>query len=128
LRSTAVLTGGTIGALARWWVSAWLPPTPPAFPWATLTVNVVGAFGLGLLGVILMEQVLRGSLLRSFLAIGVLGSFTTFSTMAVEGVVLFEAGRPEIALGYWMATLVLGMMAAVMGMVTARWTARRERI
>jgi CrcB protein len=86
-----------------------------------LTVNVVGAFGLGLVGVVLMEQILRGSLLRSFLAIGVLGSFTTFSAMALEGVVLFEAGLPALALGYWVATLVLGQTAGISGMWLARW-------
>ncbi len=92
-------------------------------------VNVIGAFGLGLVGVVLMEQVLRGTLLRSFVTIGVLGSFTTFSAMAVEGVVLFDAGRPAMALGYWLATLILGQMAGVYGMWMARrgvaW--RRER-
>lgn len=121
MRSVAVATGGAIGALARWAVSTWFPPTPPAFPWDTLTVNVVGAFGLGLVGVVLMEQVLRGTLLRSFIAIGVLGSFTTFSAMALEGVVLSEAGMPGQALGYWLATLILGQMAGVYGM----WMARR---
>ncbi len=102
-------------------VSAWFPPTPPAFPWGTLTVNVAGAFGLGLVGVVLMEQVLRGTLLRSFVAIGVLGSFTTFSAMALEGVVLFDAGMAGQALAYWLATLILGQAAGLYGMWMARY-------
>ncbi|MCI0678988.1 MAG: CrcB family protein [Actinobacteria bacterium] len=112
--------GGALGTLARWSVERLFPPAPPGFPWATLTVNVTGAFLLGALGVMLIERVVHAGHLRTFLGIGLLGSYTTFSTMALEGVLLIEAGRPAVAVTYWLATLLLGQMAGVYGMWLGR--------
>jgi fluoride ion exporter CrcB/FEX len=57
------------------------------------------------------------------LAIGFLGAYTTFSTMAMEGVRLLDQGRPQLAVGYWLATLLGGQMAGVWGM----WLGRLRR-
>lgn len=122
MRSVAVAAGGVIGTLARWWVEGLFPPTPPGFPWGTLLVNVSGAFALGLVGTILMERVAHTGHLRTFLGIGLFGSYTTFSTMALEGVLLIEAGRVVPALVYWVITLLAGQAAGVYGM----WVGRLE--
>lgn len=122
MRSTAVLAGGILGTLARWWVEGLFPPTPPGFPWGTLLVNVSGAFGLGLAGTILIERAAGAGHLRTFLGIGLFGSYTTFSTMALEGVRLIEVGLVTQALVYWVVTLVAGQAAGVYGM----WAGRLE--
>jgi len=124
MRFVAVMGGGVLGTLARWAVAEAMPWYPDRFPWATLTVNVSGAFLLGALGVILIERLTDVGHLRSLLAIGLLGSYTTFSTMAVEGVRLVEARHPGIAASYWMATLVLGQAAGLVGIWLGRWRIR----
>lgn len=120
VRSASVVAGGVLGTLARWWVGEAVPSSPLGFPWGTLVVNVTGAFMLGVVGVVLIERVARIRHLRGFLAIGLLGSYTTFSTMALEGVQLIEARRLGLAAGYWIATLVVGQMAGVYGMWLGR--------
>ncbi|MGD2101396.1 MAG: CrcB family protein [Acidimicrobiia bacterium] len=117
----AVMAGGVVGTLARWGVAEALASTPDRFPWATLVVNVSGAFLLGAVGVLLIERLANVGNMRNFLAIGLLGSYTTFSTMALEGVRLIEARRVAIAAGYWAITLLLGQAAGLMGMWLGRW-------
>jgi len=120
MRSASVVAGGVLGTLARWWVGEIVPSSPLGLPWGTLVVNVSGAFTLGVIGVVLIERVVHIGHLRSFLAIGLLGSYTTFSTMALEGVQLIEARRLGLAAGYWIAALVVGQMAGVYGMWLGR--------
>jgi CrcB protein len=92
-------------------------------PLATLLINVTGAFALGLLGVLLWERLPPIRYLRPLLGIGFLGAYTTFSTMAMEGVRLLDGGRPGLAVGYWLVTLLGGQMAGVLGM----WLRRLRR-
>ncbi len=120
MRSASVVGGGVLGTLTRWWVDGLFPSSPEGFPWGTLVINVTGAFALGVVGVILIERVAHSGHLRTFLGIGLLGSYTTFSTMALEGVLLIEVGRIGLAAGYWVATLVFGQMAGVYGMWLGR--------
>lgn len=122
MRWSMVAAGGVVGTLARWGIGKALPAAPADFPWATLLVNVSGAFALGLLGVALIERMAHVGHLRTFLGIGLIGSYTTFSAMALEGVRIIEDGRVMLALTYWVATLVFGQMAGVYGM----WIARME--
>ena len=120
MRSGSVVAGGILGTLARWWVEGFFALSPPGFPWGTLLVNVTGAFALGMVGVILIERVTHFGYLRTFLGIGLLGSYTTFSTMALEGVQLIESRRLGLAASYWIVTLALGQMAGVYGMWLGR--------
>jgi CrcB protein len=92
------------------------------FPWATLVVNASGAFGLGLAAVLLTERLPPTRYLRTLVGMGFFGAYTTFSTMAVEGVRLLDRGRAGTAVLYWLLTLVVGQMAAVYGM----WLGRVE--
>lgn len=109
--------GGAVGTLLRVLVAAALPI--PGLPVATLTVNLVGAF---LLGALVESLARRGPdvgvrrLLRLGLGTGVLGGFTTYSTLAVETAALPAA----LAAGYLAGTVVLGAAAAFGGMLLAR--------
>jgi CrcB protein len=127
MRLMAVMIGGAAGALARWAVELAVPPLQ-GFPLATFLINITGAFALGLLGVLLLERLPPTRYLRPLLGIGFLGAYTTFSTMAVEGVRLLDDGRPQLAVAYWVATLLVGQMAGVWGMWLGRLrsTGRRD--
>ena len=127
MRSVSVFVGGAFGALARWAVGVALARSPNAFPLATFLVNTTGAFGLGLASTLLIERLPPTRYLRSLIGIGFFGAYTTFSTMAVEGVRLLDAGRVATALSYWVLTLVVGQMAGVYGMWLGRIELRRGK-
>ena len=104
-------TGGAIGAVARYLVSESLPAD--RFPWATLVVNVVGSFALGLVvfgGVGGDAALLVGT--------GACGSFTTFSSFSVAAVRLWESGERRLAAAHAVGNFVscalaVGIAAAV---------------
>lgn len=115
------MAGGALGALARWGVDELFDAADgQGFPMATLAVNVTGAFLLGALGILLVERAAGAGNLRTFLLIGVLGSYTTFSAMALEGVLLIDSGDGMTAMAYWVATLILGLTAGMVGVWLAR--------
>ncbi len=101
-----------------------MPPRGASFPWATFAVNVSGAFGLCLVAVVLAERIAPTRYLRPLIGIGFFGAYTTFSTMALEGVRSVDAGHPGLTAVYWVVTLVAGQLAGFAGMVLAM--ARRE--
>lgn len=117
-----VAAGGALGAVARYGVGTWLtpPPGPPALPWGTIAVNLVGCF---LIGAVAGAADGRGGLgdgTRLFLVIGVLGGFTTFSAFGLETVSLVRAGAPGLAL-----VNVAGQVAGGIAGVWAGWAAFR---
>lgn len=124
LRPSAIVTvaaGGAVGTSARYATALLLPPLG-VLPVATIVVNLVGAF---LLGVLLEGLARRGSdeggrrTVRLLLGTGVLGGFTTYSTFSLDTVALLEAGRIGETLLYTGVTLVVGTAAAALGVVVA---------
>ena len=110
-----------MGAVSRWAVGLALAPTSPsAFPLATLVVNISGAFGLGFAAVLLIERMAPTRYLRNLIGIGFFGAYTTFSTMAMDGVQLVDNGHTTTAVVYWMLTLIVGQMAGICGMWLGR--------
>ena len=107
--------GGALGAIARYYATDWVRSVFGAeFPWGTLAVNGVGSLLLGFLFVWL-EHRAPSNLSRELLAIGFLGSFTTFSTFSYETVALFRAGEVVRAGGYAAGSVLLGVVAVVIG-------------
>jgi len=94
---TTILTiaaGGAGGALMRYWCSQGVHALlGRGFPYGTLTVNVFGSLLMGLLFVLLIERQFVSAEWRALLLIGVLGSFTTFSTFSIETLNLLEQGE-----------------------------------
>lgn len=123
----AVAAGGALGAPARYGVGRLLPAGP--FPWATFAVNATGSFALGFVLVLFLERFPPSRRVRPFVATGVLGAFTTYSSFAVETDLLVRAGRPALAATYAVATIVAGLVAVRVGMAVGRIvpTGRRER-
>lgn len=110
----AVLVGGAVGTGLRLAVDLVLPHGGTAFPLGTLLVNVVGAFALGLL--VGRVWPVAPDWLRAGLGPGLLGSFTTFSALAVSAVELTAAGAAATAAAYVAASLVGGLLAAALGL------------
>lgn len=115
----AVAAGGMLGASARHGIATALPAGPDGFPWATFWTNVSGSLVLGALLAHLLTRFPPSRYLRPFLASGVLGAYTTYSTFAVETDLLVRAGEAATAIGYATASLVAGFAAAWLGIVLA---------
>jgi CrcB protein len=112
--------GGALGALARWGVATALPTSAGRWPWATLLVNVTGCLLIGVLLAVVLARFPSSALLRPFLATGVLGGYTTYSTFAVDTVALLDAGRPALAAGYVLVSVLGGVLAVVAGLLVGR--------
>lgn len=108
----AVFIGGVAGTGLRLVADALIPSE--TFPFATLTVNVVGSFALALLVGRWWQA--APVWLRAGLGAGLLGAFTTFSAVMVSLLELATTGRMLIAGLYLAASLVLGLAAAVAGL------------
>lgn len=95
----------------------------PAFPWGTLTVNVVGSLAMGLIAgwLALRPDAAWSAGARLFLATGVLGGFTTFSAFSLDAAALWERGALMEAGLYAGASIVLSIAALVLGLALARW-------
>ena len=126
-----VAVGGMIGTGVRHLLSTTLP-APDGWPTATLVENVVGSFLLGgLLEALLRRgaESRRGRLVRLGVGTGVLGGFTTFSSLAIELERLLAEGAIGTAVTYAAATVVCGLLACLLGVVLAarhhRWRRRR---
>jgi CrcB protein len=121
----AVALGGALGAVARWAVAEALPHDSGEFPWDTLLTNVAGCFLIGVLMVLVIERWPDRHLIRPFFGTGILGGFTTFSTYAVDTRTLLAADRPGAAIGYLAGTLLLGLLAVVVGLRSTERLVRR---
>lgn len=116
----AIALGGAIGSAARYGVAGLLTLGPGAFPWATLVVNITGGFALGLVVAGVAAARSNPSYAQAFWGVGVLGGFTTFSTLTVELRDLVASGRGVIAVGYLALTLVGGLGAVRLGLMAGR--------
>lgn len=116
-----VFAGGAAGCGLRALVGLWLP-ADGGLPAGTLAVNLAGAFLLGLLlqGLLLHgDDSGRRRRLRLVLGTGVLGGFTTYSSLAVETVDLLRAGATGLAGGYLALTVLGGVLTAWAGIAAA---------
>jgi fluoride exporter len=111
--------GGVLGALSRYLVGSWMAGAAGSgFPWGTLLINLTGSI---LLGYLLRSFPAWGTSpdARAFLTVGFCGSFTTFSTFAVETVTLAQGGSYGLAAGYAIGSVVLGVAGVLLGMALA---------
>jgi fluoride exporter len=113
--------GGFLGANARYFVAVWIAERlGSAFPYGTLIINVSGSFILGFLGGAIAEGILVHPNWRLFFAIGFLGAYTTFSTFSFENFMLIQERLYLQALVNMLASVCLGLMAILGGMIVAR--------
>jgi CrcB protein len=110
----AVLGGGLVGSTARAGVGSWLPTPPGQFPTAIFVVNIIGSFLLGLY-LARRERAAATRWSLQFWAIGVIGSFTTFSAFSLDVFRLLNEGHGMTALGYVLSSTVGGLAVAFLG-------------
>ena len=114
--------GGIFGAMTRYGLSKWVGRHwRGEFPAATFWINITGSFTLGLLLVIFSKAGPGAANLKSLAATGFLGAYTTFSTFTFEIVSLIEDGDSGIAVKYFLASLILGLAAAFLGLTFAEY-------
>ena len=115
-----VFLAGGVGSAARYLVGGWaLAAFGTGFPYGTLTVNLIGSFGLGLVA----QLALAGSWsvdMRAAIAAGLLGGFTTYSSFNQETLSMLTGGATGIAALYVAVTLLGGLAAGAAGMLAAR--------
>ncbi|WP_020680487.1 fluoride efflux transporter CrcB [Marinobacterium rhizophilum] len=120
LHLIAVAIGGSLGALGRYWVSGLLNNAQGRLPLGTLACNVGGSLLMGVLFVLVLEKARLSPELRPLLMVGFLGAFTTFSTFALESVVMLQEGHVMSALIYVSLSVILCLAALYVGMSLTR--------
>ena len=120
----AVFAGGILGTGARVALDTVLPHGDTGFPLSTLLINIAGSLALGFLVAGVWPRV--SGTVRALLGPGVLGSFTTFSALAVALVTLAADGQVLLGVLYLSLSLVLGFGAAAVGLLLgARYSRHR---
>ena len=116
----AVGVGGGLGALARYYIAGWVQPAGALFNWGIFVVNITGGL---LMGMIVEAGALRLNLspeLRTFLTVGILGGYTTFSTFSLDSVLLLQRGEYGQAAFYVIGSVVLSILALFAGLWIVR--------
>ena len=116
-----VAAGGALGAMMRFAVGNWVAGFwQGRIPIATLGVNIVGSFLIGVLYVLIAERGIIHPDWRSIAMVGMLGALTTFSTFSLETVHLLEQGLTGAALVYVMTSLAACVFAVWLAMMVTR--------
>ena len=116
-----IAVGGAAGALLRFWVSNGVYTLlGRGFPYGTLAVNVIGSLAMGLLYVFFLERMTVSPELRGAILIGLLGSFTTFSTFSIETLNLIEQAEFFKAGLNMLLSVFACLIAAWFGLVVGR--------
>lgn len=115
-----VALGGAIGASARYLSGYAIGRAVPGshFPLGVLTVNILGSFLMGVLVVTLARS--GQTHLNAFLATGILGGFTTFSSFSLETITLIERGHFVSAVLYVLLSVAISLTALLAGLWLAR--------
>jgi CrcB protein len=117
-----VFVGGGIGSALRYAVDRLAMATfGPGVPAGTLIVNIGGSLAMGvLIGALAAVPGGTSHNLRLFLATGLLGGFTTFSTFSLNALTLWERGQAGAALAYVLASVILSLAAVAAGFFLSR--------
>lgn len=112
-----VAAGGALGAVLRYLnakLFTHIFGTP--LPWATLIVNVVGCFLMGVAYMLLLDKYPASDSLRLFIMMGLLGALTTWSTFSMESVLMLSYGELAKGFTYIVLTIILCFLAFFIGM------------
>jgi fluoride exporter len=110
---------GMLGAMLRYWIGISLM-AESSFPYGTLTANLAGSFLLAWLTTIIFKRVNASPELAAAIGTGFVGSFTTFSTLSVETVQLFESGEVLIGIFYIFISIIGGLLFSRLGFRSAK--------
>ena len=117
----SIALGGALGALCRYWVSsrtyAWLGTD---FPFGTLLVNVSGSMAMGFLVIVFSEKLALAEELKFAILVGFLGSYTTFSTFALDSLQWLHNGALMKVAIYVLSSVVGSLLGVWIGYLAAR--------
>ncbi len=121
LKISLIGAGGFTGAVLRFLVSSWVQGRAGslAFPFGTLTVNMIGCLLIGFLSALVEIKAMFSPETRSFFLIGLLGAFTTFSTFGNETLQLIRESRIELALLNAGGQVLVGVFLVWLGRILA---------
>lgn len=113
-----VALGGAIGSMLRYGVGLLClrGAATTSFPWATLSVNLLGGLLIGIMTGLLATLSVSSQETRLLMVVGVLGGFTTFSAFSLDAVLLFEKGQTATALLYILASVIGALTATALGL------------
>jgi CrcB protein len=113
--------GGALGAIARFGAQSWVGSLPNGFPAATFLINILGSAAMGvLIGVLAKTTPQYQNEIRLFVAVGLFGGFTTFSSFSLDAIALIERGDIMLAALYIVGSVLLSLAGLWMGMLAMR--------
>ena len=116
-----IALGGGIGSFLRYVITSTIARYfGTIFPYGTLTVNIIGSLTMGIIIEYLSRTLPHSNELRAFLAIGILGGFTTFSAFSLESINLLQRGASAMAAAYIVASVLLSILAVFGGMAIVK--------
>lgn len=116
----AVGSGSFLGGAGRYLVSLAMKDISKGFPWATLAVNILGCFLVGLLWGVFGKNGTDGSNWALFLTVGFCGGFTTFSTFSKEAIIMLQTGHVWGFAAYVSMSVVVGVALVALGYFLVR--------
>ncbi len=121
IRLLVIGSGGFVGAILRYLVSGWVQVWSGSilFPFGTMAVNLIGCFVIGFFSFLVESRGFLSVETRSFLLIGLLGAFTTFSTFGNETLTLVRNGRMDLAAINATSQVLIGLVMVWLGRVSA---------
>jgi CrcB protein len=117
--------GGGLGAMARYGAGFWVARLwPMGFPLGTMLINIVGSILMGIvIGALTRNGAIANEALRLFVAVGILGGFTTFSAFSLDAVSLIERGELLQAGGYVLISVAVCLIGLYLGLLVTRGVA-----
>jgi len=113
--------GGAIGAMARFAAGSAIGNLPNGFPLATALINVLGSLAMGvLIGVLAKTTPQYQNEIRLFVAVGIFGGFTTFSSFSLDAITMIERGDFLLAAFYIVGSVLLSLAALYVGLTATR--------
>jgi CrcB protein len=113
--------GGALGSLVRFTIGSLVGSLPNGFPLSTFVVNISGSIAMGLLiGILAKTTPQFQNEIRLFVAVGVFGGFTTFSTFSLDAITLIERGELLLVGLYVVGSVILGLTGLWLGLLAVR--------
>lgn len=117
----AVALGGALGSVLRYLLNNGITAlAKTSFPVGIMVINILGSLVMGVLIALFAEQIQASQNMRSFLMVGILGGFTTFSTFSADSVLLWQRGEAVQAVAYAGGSVILSIAALLLGMMLVK--------